>query len=85
MLVYVDDCIIISQNKSSIDKFIGSFKFGSEKVDFTDKGSMDKYLGVDIKKLPDTRLFIYEVVDDSPDPPPSAATSALSLPCFHLD
>ena len=37
--------------------FIDSFKFGPEKFDFTDKNSMDKYLGVDIKKLQDGTGF----------------------------
>ena len=52
MLVYIDDCIIISQNKISIDMFIDSLKFVPEKFDFADEVSMDKYLGVDIKKTP---------------------------------
>ncbi len=37
--------------------FIDSLKFGPEKFDFTDEGSMDKYLGVDIEKLPDGTGF----------------------------
>ncbi len=37
--------------------FIDSLKFGPENFDFKDEGSMDKYLGVDIEKLPDNTGF----------------------------
>ena len=37
--------------------FIESLKYGPEGFDFTDEGSMDKYLGVDIERLPDGAGF----------------------------
>jgi len=57
VLVYVDDCIILSRDRNSIDLFIKSLEHGPEKFDFTDEGSMDKYLGVDIERLPDDKGF----------------------------
>jgi len=50
VLIYVDDCIILSKNKSVIDDFILSLKNGKEKYVLTDEGEIDKYLGVDIVK-----------------------------------
>jgi len=57
VLVYVDDCIILSRDRTSIELFIDSLKHGPERFDFTDEGSMDKYLGVDINRLPDKSGF----------------------------
>ena len=51
VLVYVDDCILISKEKSMLDQFIHSLANGIEKFEFTDEGSMDKYLGVEIEQL----------------------------------
>ena len=52
-LTYVDDCILLSPKKETIDAFISSLKNGPEKFVFTDEGSIEKYLGVDIQKLED--------------------------------
>ena len=57
VLVYVDDCIILSRDKSSIDLFIASLTHGPEKFAFTDEGTLDKYLGVEISRLPDGQGF----------------------------
>ena len=57
VLVYVDDCIILSRHQTSIELFIDSLKHGPEEFDFTDKGSMDKYLGVEIERLPGDEGF----------------------------
>ena len=54
VLIYVDDCIILSRNKSVIDDFISSLKNGKEKYILTDEGEIDKYLGVDIVKSANT-------------------------------
>ncbi len=51
ILTYVDDCILISDKKEMLQQFIHSLANGIEKFEFTDEGSMDKYLGVEIEKL----------------------------------
>ena len=48
VLVYLNDCIILSCDKISIELFIDSLKHGPEGFDFTDEGSMYKYLAVNI-------------------------------------
>jgi hypothetical protein len=54
VLVYVDDCIVISKRGSkAADALIKSLKEGNENFDFTDDGDLDKYLGVDVKKHKD--------------------------------
>ena len=58
VLCYVDDCILISKEKTTIANFITSLKNGTEKFDFTDEGSMSTYLGVDINHLPDSKGFV---------------------------
>ena len=51
ILVYVDDCILVSPSSAVIKAFIESLANGPEEFAFTDEGSMNKYLGVDIQKL----------------------------------
>ena len=51
VLVYVDDCIILSRDKNTITKFISTLTFGPEKFEFTDEGELSKYLGVEIEQL----------------------------------
>ena len=48
ILIYVDDCIVLSKTKSVIDDFIESLQSGKEKYILTDEREIDKYLGVDI-------------------------------------
>ena len=48
ILVYVDDCIVISLESGYVDKFIQSLKDGSENFEFTKEGSFESYLGVKI-------------------------------------
>ena len=58
VLVYVDNyCIILSKDQKSIDSFINTLTHGPEKFAFTDEGSIDKYLGVEIERLPDGHGF----------------------------
>ena len=57
VLVYVDDCIILGRDNISIDRFIQTLTQGPEKFAFTDEGSIDKYLGVNIERLPDNNGF----------------------------
>ena len=57
VLVYVDDCIILSKKGSGVsNKLIASLQAGNEHFQLTDEGDLTKYLGVDIKKLKDGKL-----------------------------
>ena len=57
ILVYVDDCILISKEDLVIRKFISSFKAGTEDLLFTEEGTINSYLGVDIYSCPDKKGF----------------------------
>ena len=57
ILVYVYDCIIISKKAFVIQKFISSLKAGTEDFVFTEEGTMNLYLGVDISSFPDKKGF----------------------------
>ena len=46
--MYVDDCIILSKDKSVMNNFIYSLQHGQENYIFADEKEVDKYLGVDI-------------------------------------
>lgn len=48
ILEYFNDCILISKEKSIFAQFIDSLTNSKENFVFTDNGTMDKYLGVDI-------------------------------------
>ena len=50
VLVYVDDCILISTKNKIIEDFLASLSNGPENFIFTDEGKLDKYLGVEIQK-----------------------------------
>ena len=49
VLTYVDDVIIIGDTTKKIDELIQALHGGNENFDFTDEGSIDKYLGVEVK------------------------------------
>jgi hypothetical protein len=51
LLTYVDDCIIISPSQDSIDRLISSMQSGPKIFKLTDKGGMNKFLGVKITRL----------------------------------
>jgi hypothetical protein len=51
LLTYVDDCIIIGLYKASIDCFITSIQTVPENFKLTDKGDVNKFLGIEITKL----------------------------------
>ena len=57
ILVYVYDCILISKEALVIQKFISSLKAGTEDFVFTEEGTMNLYLGVDIYLLSDKKGF----------------------------
>ena len=49
VLVYVDDCLIFSQDKDKINHLIDKLK-KKEKLDLTDEVDIDKYIGVEIEQ-----------------------------------
>ncbi len=51
MLTYVDDCIIVADSMVRIEQLITSLHNGTENFILQDKGSIDKYLGVNIEQL----------------------------------
>ncbi len=55
--VYVDDCILLSKNPDATKNFITSLEQGPEQFVFTDKGTLQRYLGVEIEKSPDGCRF----------------------------
>ncbi len=55
--VYVDDCILLSSNQDSVKDFIKSLEQGPEQFIFTDEGTLQQYLGVEIEKSPDGQGF----------------------------
>ena len=57
VLVYVDNSIILSRDKKLIASFIDTLTHGPERFEFTDEGSIDKYLVEDIERLPDNSGF----------------------------
>ena len=57
ILVYVDDFILISKEALVIQKFISSLKADTEDFVFTEEGTMNSYLGVDISSFPDKKGF----------------------------
>ena len=54
VLTYVDDCIIVAKSMFRIDELIKSLHRGHENFVLQDEGSIDKYLGVNIKQLDDS-------------------------------
>jgi len=58
ILVYVDDMIALLKDKKTLEKLVASLK----EKDFilTDEGSLDKYLGVDVKKKKDGGLELVQ-------------------------
>jgi hypothetical protein len=51
LLTHVDDCIIFSPSKESIDRLVHSMHDGPENFKLTDEGDVNKFLGIEITKL----------------------------------
>ena len=51
LLTYVNDCIIFSPSKESIDRLVRSMHDGLENFRLTDEGDVNKFLGIEITKL----------------------------------
>jgi hypothetical protein len=54
LLTYVNDCIIISPSKESINCLIASMHSGPKKFKLTDEGDVNKFLAIKITCLDDT-------------------------------
>ena len=51
VLTYVDDCIIVADSMNQIDELLQSLHGGDENFVLQDEGSIDKYLGVNIRQV----------------------------------
>ena len=58
ILVYVDDCILISKEDFTNEEFIDSMKDTPEDFEFMEERTMNAYLGVEIYLLLDGKGFI---------------------------
>ena len=57
ILVYVDDCILLSKDELPMKIFVQSLKDGNNICYFTENGTLETYLGVNIAKLRDGISF----------------------------
>ncbi len=58
VLMYIDDCIIVSPSMPDIDSFVTSMQDGAEKFILTNEGDIDKLLGIKITQLNEKRFKI---------------------------
>ena len=58
-IIYVNDVIIIGKDEKITNVIVESLVNGEENFDLTDKGSLDKYLGIEIK---DVGNNVYELM-----------------------
>ena len=56
VLIYVDNCIIVGPPIVDIGAFVKSMEVGPEKSALTDKGDINKFLGIEITHL-DENVF----------------------------
>ena len=58
VLVYVDDCIVISHDHKVIDRFIFSMQTGPENFKLTDDGDLARFLGVEMERREDGKIVM---------------------------
>jgi hypothetical protein len=51
IIIYVDDCIIVSSSMKDIKSFVKSMKDSPKEYVFTDEGDIHKFLGIEIKEI----------------------------------
>ncbi len=56
VLVYVNDCIIVSDSQARINMLVHSLKNGKEKFILTKEDTIDKFLGISITQLDEKRF-----------------------------
>ena len=59
VLLYVDDCLIFSRDKDKINQLIDKLK-NKEKLDLTEEGDVDKYLGVEIERNKEDKSITFK-------------------------
>ena len=59
-VVYVDDVIIVSKSNEILDSIVKSLFEGQENFDLTDEGTLEKYLGIEIKYLDKNTYKLYQ-------------------------
>ena len=59
VLLYVEDCLIISRDKDKINQLIEKLK-NKEKLDITDEGDVEKYLGVEIERNKEDKSLTFK-------------------------
>jgi histone deacetylase 1/2 len=64
LLTYVDDCIIFSPSKESIDPLVCSMHDGPENFKLTDEGNVNKFLGIEITKLDSSSFELAQPFSD---------------------
>ena len=61
VLVYVDDCIVISHDSKVIDRFITSMQTGPENFKLTDDGDLARFLGVEMEHKDDGTIVMTQM------------------------
>ena len=56
VLTYVADCIIVGNSMQQIDQFAKSMQNGPKNFILTDEGDIDKFLGIKIKDMCDSKF-----------------------------
>ena len=69
VLVYVEDCIIVSDSKARIDVLVHSLQNGKETYILTEEDTINKFLGINITRLDDERYellqpFLIQIITD---------------------
>ena len=59
VLVYVDNCLIFSRDKDKINQLTDNLK-NKEKLDPTDEGDVNKYLGVEIERNKENKYIAFK-------------------------
>ena len=60
ILIYIDDCIILSKNKQSIIKILELLR---KNYTITDEGEMEEYLGIQLERTDDTIKNVLTIVN----------------------
>ena len=59
VLVYVDNCLIFSLDKDTINQLFDKLK-NKEKLDLTDEDDVEKYLGVEIEQNKEDKSITFK-------------------------
>jgi hypothetical protein len=56
VLTYIDDCIIVGESMQAMTNLVYSMQHGPENFILTDKGNIDKFLGIEITDQGDGKI-----------------------------